>query len=169
MPCLGKILQREASLHLCVCREDKEEEGVIKQSTSPPPPPPPSSPSPPSRAELLRYSQSLRDSSAASTLLLPKPIHPHNNNQQQHTSNAVAVRRNRNYARTPDCLGNWRILIPNFLRSFTIPKGKKEKKEKKKQKQRGPTTNKMKALINSFEIPKKLSITKMLSTLRKRR
>ena len=50
----GKILQREASLHLCVHREDKEEEGVIKQSTSPPPPPPPSSSSPPSSEDQPR-------------------------------------------------------------------------------------------------------------------
>ncbi|KAL5748378.1 hypothetical protein ACOSP7_025415 [Xanthoceras sorbifolium] len=122
------------------------------------------------RAELLRYSQSLRDSAgsaASTTLLLPKPIPPPNN-QQPTTSNAIAVHRNRNHGRTPTCLGNWRILIPNFIRSFITPKDKKEMKKRKKQS--GSTTNKMKALIKGFEVQKKrTSITKLLSAFRKRR
>ncbi|KAJ4712628.1 cyclin-T1-like [Melia azedarach] len=119
------------------------------------------------RAELLRYSERLRETarSAPSTpLLQPKPAPP--NNQQPATKTIEALRR-QSSARTPNCLGNCKILIPCFIRPLTSPQGKRERKKKK---QSSSTSNKVKAFIKSFQVQKKRGfIPKLLSTLRKHR
>ncbi|KAJ0104681.1 hypothetical protein Patl1_18358 [Pistacia atlantica] len=128
------------------------------------------------KAELLRYSQSLRESvrpaassssSSSTTLLLPKPTSP--KNQQPTTKTVAVLHRKPSYSRTPTCLGNWKLLVPSFIWSLTSPKARKARK---KQKHGGSTTtNKMKALMKSLEIQKKkrFIIPKLFSAFRKHR
>ncbi|KAK9274432.1 hypothetical protein L1049_021679 [Liquidambar formosana] len=113
------------------------------------------------RADLLRYSQHLRESArpaASSTPLLPKPI---SSNKEQTTKKIIAVRSKPKHARVPTCLGNWKLVIPNFVRSM---------EGRKKNKNSGSTSKKIKALMKSFEGQKKWGFfSKMFATLRKHR
>ncbi|KAH9776952.1 hypothetical protein KPL71_006864 [Citrus sinensis] len=124
------------------------------------------------RAELLQYSRTLRESPqpspAASTplLLKPKPT-PTSSKFQPPSPKTVAVQRKPSSAKTPTCLGDWKILIPSFVRSLISLKGKKDGKKKKPS---GSGTNKMTALMKSIKVQKKRGfIPKLCSTLQKHR
>ncbi|KAJ6308579.1 hypothetical protein OIU76_018210 [Salix suchowensis] len=115
------------------------------------------------RAELLHYSQRLRESalSATSAPLVPKPVS--SNHHHQPTTNIVAAPSKPGFSRStsPACLGNWKILIPNICRSLTSIQAK----QKKKKKHTGSTSNAMKAVMKTLE--KKGFILKLLSKLQR--
>ncbi|KAJ9173311.1 hypothetical protein P3X46_016462 [Hevea brasiliensis] len=114
------------------------------------------------RAELLLYSQRLRHSvrpAESSHLLDPKSTSS-TSNILQSAVNAVAVKRKPKDKRTPNCLGNWKILSLKFCRSLTSVQVKKENKKKK---HTGSTSNAMKVVMKSLEVQKKRGfISKLL-------
>lgn len=84
------------------------------------------------RSGLLMYSRLLRNSTkgegASSMPLLPKDSA--NNNIQTPIAQMSSIKKKPKHAGTPGCFGNWKLLIPRFLRSWSNDP-KKEKKKKK--------------------------------------
>ncbi|XWS38656.1 hypothetical protein CRYUN_Cryun19dG0149600 [Craigia yunnanensis] len=122
------------------------------------------------RAELLHYSQRLRESagSAASTPLQSKPV---SSIDQQPSNKIITVQRKPKYSKTSACFDNWGILIPSFLRSL---KNLQAKKPGNKNKNGGSTSsnnnNKMKAVMKSLQMQKKWRLfSKLISMLHKHR
>ncbi|XP_058085336.1 uncharacterized protein LOC131232856 [Magnolia sinica] len=116
------------------------------------------------RANLLLYSQHLRETATVQSAT-PSPPHPASNDPQPISKIIPAGSKHKN-SRTPTCLGDLRALIPRFIRSLA---GLSSKKEKKKEHSRS-TPNKMNTVIKSLDVKKKLGfVTKLLKTLRKRR
>ncbi|ONI06360.1 hypothetical protein PRUPE_5G055600 [Prunus persica] len=120
------------------------------------------------RAELLQYSQHLRQSArsapAASTALNPRPNHT--NSQQSHAQ-IVAVRRKPNkISKAPICFGNWKI--PGMFGFFTSSQAKKDRKTRTKR--TGSTTsNKIKAVIKSLKVQKQRGVfSKMFSSTKRK-
>ncbi|XP_054775936.1 uncharacterized protein LOC129284469 [Prosopis cineraria] len=85
------------------------------------------------KAELLRYSQFLRNSArkAPSTTLLPFKQISNNVNEQPSTRVVPSMRKQMHEGNFYSCFGNWKLLIPSFLRSRTSsePKNREKKKE----------------------------------------
>ncbi|XP_039166931.1 SKI/DACH domain-containing protein 1-like [Eucalyptus grandis] len=121
------------------------------------------------RAELLHYSQHLRESAqpaAESTSLLPAPISTNNHRISDKT---VTVQRKRKVEMAPFCLGNYKTSIKRFLQSLKSFQAKKDSKKRKKN-SRGSTGNKGQSVTKSLEVPKKWAFwANMLSALRKQR
>ncbi|KAI5327951.1 hypothetical protein L3X38_027347 [Prunus dulcis] len=120
------------------------------------------------RAELLQYSQHLRQSArsapAASTALNPRPNHT--NSQQSHAQ-IVAVRRKPNkISKATICFGNWKI--PDMFGFFTSSQAKKDRKTRTKR--TGSTTsNKIKAVIKSLKVQKQRGVfSKMFSSTKRK-
>ncbi|XWS49175.1 hypothetical protein CRYUN_Cryun13aG0141300 [Craigia yunnanensis] len=121
------------------------------------------------RAELLHYSQRLRESarSSSSTPLQSKPV---SSNDQQPSNKIITVQRKPKYSKTPACFDNWGILIPGFLRSLTNLQAKKTGK-----KNNGGSTssnnNKMKVVMKSLQMQRnwRLIFSKPISMLHKDR
>ncbi|XVF13486.1 hypothetical protein REPUB_Repub08aG0211800 [Reevesia pubescens] len=106
------------------------------------------------RAELLHYSQRLRDSarSAASTHLQSKPV---SSNDQQPSNETITVERKPKYSKTPACFDRWGILIPSFLRSLMTLQPKKTGKQKKNVESTSSNNMKVKAVMKSLQMQKK--------------
>ncbi|XP_009774628.1 uncharacterized protein LOC107767642 [Nicotiana tabacum] len=112
------------------------------------------------KAQLLDYSRNLRASaqSQPSTPLAPQPI-------QRQNSQIVAVKNKPRYVSLPTCMGRWKFVMPRFLRTF-MPQNKKSKKKNNM----ASKTNKMKAIVKSFQIQRKPGLfSKMFASLRKGR
>ncbi|GMY29899.1 Protein lingerer like [Fagus crenata] len=82
------------------------------------------------RAQLLQYSQHLRESSRSATIT-PLPLKSSSSINKQPTTQITAVQRKQKDDRAPACLGSWKISIQNFFRSLTSIQAKKERKKKK--------------------------------------
>lgn len=83
------------------------------------------------KSGLLMYSRLLRNSTkggASSIPLLPKDSA--NNNIQTPIVQMNSLKKKPKNAGTPGCFGNWKLLIPSFLRPWSNDP-KKEKKKKK--------------------------------------
>ncbi|XP_062146058.1 uncharacterized protein LOC133854046 [Alnus glutinosa] len=105
------------------------------------------------RAQLLQYSQHLRESARSETRPpQPSPLKPTSSSNQKPTSEIVAVQTQSKRPGTPACRGSRKILIPNFFRSLTSSKAKKERKKKK---QSGSISNTIKPATKSLEMPKR--------------
>ncbi|KAI4327193.1 hypothetical protein L6164_019683 [Bauhinia variegata] len=116
------------------------------------------------KAELLRYSQRLRQSarSAPSIPLLSNKQIPNNNRQ---LIKIVPSQRKPKTSEKPSCFGNWKLTIPSFLRSLTSTKSKKKRKRS------GLSSSQTRNVIKKLESQmkrKSASISKFLSTTRKR-
>ncbi|XP_021284039.1 uncharacterized protein LOC110416346 [Herrania umbratica] len=121
------------------------------------------------RAELLHYSQRLRESarSAASTPSQSKPV---STNDQQASNKIVAVQSKPKYSKTPACFDNWGILIPSFLRSLTTLRAKKTGKKKQHVGSTSSNSSMMKAAMTSLQMQKKWRFfSKPISMLHKHR
>ncbi|KAK6262813.1 hypothetical protein QUC31_008629 [Theobroma cacao] len=121
------------------------------------------------RAELLHYSQRLRESarSAASTALQSKPV---SSNDQQASNKIVAVQRKPKCSRTPACFDNWGILIPRFLRSLTTLQAKKTGKKKQHCRSTAKNSSMMRAAMKSLQMQKTWRFfSKPISMLHKHR
>ncbi|KAK9121044.1 hypothetical protein Syun_018661 [Stephania yunnanensis] len=81
------------------------------------------------RAELLRYSQRLRESAQSSKST------PHYHKQEP-SAKAVEVQRKHRKSRVLGFMCNWKVSIPSFPRSFggLLSQGKKKRNKKNKQK-----------------------------------
>ncbi|XP_060207453.1 uncharacterized protein LOC132635185 [Lycium barbarum] len=112
------------------------------------------------KAQLLEYSRNLRASSRSqpSTPLVPKPV-------QRQNSQIVAVKNKPKHVTVPTCMGNWKFVMPRFLRSFTS-----QNKKSKKKKNMASKTNKIKALVKSFQVQRKPGLfSKFFASLRNSR
>ncbi|CAK9173314.1 unnamed protein product [Ilex paraguariensis] len=121
------------------------------------------------KADLLNYSRHLRESarSGQSSPSLPNPK-PVSHNHQPLMTQMIAVPSKPKNARVPACLGNWKIIIPSFLRSLTTSHPRKEKKKRKKNS--GSTATRMKAVMKSFQVKEKKGfVSKLFASLRKHR
>ncbi|XP_028762632.1 uncharacterized protein LOC114721023 [Neltuma alba] len=87
------------------------------------------------RAELLRYSQFLRNSvrKEQSTTLLPSKQISDNVNEKPSTQVVPSKRKQMHEGNSYGCFGNWKLLIPGFLRSRTSAKPKNRKKKQEMQ------------------------------------
>ncbi|KAM3322165.1 putative protein isoform X2 [Capsicum chacoense] len=112
------------------------------------------------KAQLLEYSRNLRaanrsqpsvsqpvqrQNSQPSTPMVPQQV-------QRQNSQIVAVKNKPKYVTVPACMGNWKFVMPRFLRSF-MSQNKKSKKKKKKN--MASKTNKIKAMVKSFQVQRK--------------
>ncbi|KAL1333440.1 hypothetical protein HN51_062262 [Arachis hypogaea] len=80
------------------------------------------------RAGLLNYSHQLR-ASAKGTSASSTPLLSMSTNIHVHTAptKMTSPKKKPNYTGTPTCFGNWKLLIPSFLRSWcNAPKKKKK-------------------------------------------
>ncbi|KAF7828485.1 myotubularin-related protein [Senna tora] len=92
------------------------------------------------RAELLMYMQFLRNS-ARSTPLLSNQLS--NNFNGKPTTRVVPSQKKPKYEGKHACFGNWELLIPSCLRSYTSMSDKPEEKKKKKQMHGGLSVNRI--------------------------
>ncbi|KAL7167019.1 hypothetical protein ACSBR2_037641 [Camellia fascicularis] len=109
------------------------------------------------RADLLDYSRHLRasaQSGPSTPVLHPKPVPSEPNNQPMTQIIGVGDKtKGSKVTRLPSCLGNLKLVIPSFLRSFQA------KKERKKKKRTDDSTEiKMKSIMKSFQVQKKRGI-----------
>ncbi|OIS99726.1 PREDICTED: uncharacterized protein LOC109231305 [Nicotiana attenuata] len=112
------------------------------------------------KAQLLDYSRNLRATarSQPSTPLVPQPI-------QRQNSQIVAVKNKPRYVSLPTCMGSWKFVMPRFLRTF-MPQNKKSKKKKNM----ASNTNKIKAMVKTFQVQRKPGLfSKFFASLRKGR
>ncbi|XP_015085824.1 uncharacterized protein LOC107029042 [Solanum pennellii] len=112
------------------------------------------------KAQLLDYSRNLRASnhhqSKPSTPSVPQQV-------QRQNSQIVAVKNKPKYVSVPACMGNWKFVMPRFLRSFMT-----QNKKSKKKKNMASKTNKIKAMVKSFQVQRKPGLfSKVFATLRK--
>ncbi|KAK4262530.1 hypothetical protein QN277_028079 [Acacia crassicarpa] len=86
------------------------------------------------KAELLRYSQFLRNSvrKEPSTTLLPSKQISDNVKGKPSTRVVSSKRKQMHEGNLYGCFGNWKLLIPSFLRSNAKSKHRKKKKEMQK-------------------------------------
>ncbi|KAI9088917.1 hypothetical protein K1719_029196 [Acacia pycnantha] len=86
------------------------------------------------KSELLRYSQFLRNSvrKEPSTTLLPSKQISDNVNGKPSTRVVSSKRKQMHEGNLYGCFGNWKLLIPSFLRSNAKSKNRKKKKEMQK-------------------------------------
>ncbi|XP_022718384.1 uncharacterized protein LOC111276796 isoform X2 [Durio zibethinus] len=122
------------------------------------------------KAELLHYSQRLRESarSASSTPFQSNPV---SSNDQQPSNQIISVQRKPKYSKTPTCFDNWGILIPSFLRCLTNHQAKKPGKKMKNGGSTSSNNKKMKAVMKGLQMQKnwRLIFSKPTSMLRKHR
>ncbi|KAJ8556471.1 hypothetical protein K7X08_032223 [Anisodus acutangulus] len=110
------------------------------------------------KAQLLEYSRNIRasDRPKPSTPLVPKPV-------QRQNSQIVAVKNKPKHVTLPTCMGNWKVVMPRFLRSFMS-----QNKKSKKKKSMASKTNKIKAMVKSFQVQRKPGLfSKIFASLRK--
>lgn len=87
------------------------------------------------RAELLQYSQRLRESARVRVRSSPPlQTNPVSSNHHQPSNKIMAVKRKPKYSETPGCFGKWGIMLPSFLRS--TPTSSNNKKMKRLQMQK---------------------------------
>ncbi|PHT58399.1 hypothetical protein CQW23_00762 [Capsicum baccatum] len=114
------------------------------------------------KAQLLEYSRNLRAANRSqpspSTPMVPQQV-------QRQNSQIVAVKNKPKYVTVPACMGNWKFVMPRFLRSF-MSQNKKSKKKKKKN--MASKTNKIKAMVKSFQVQRKSGLfSKFFASVRK--
>ncbi|GMN30915.1 hypothetical protein TIFTF001_003038 [Ficus carica] len=115
------------------------------------------------RAELLQYSQDLRQSARPPAPPLPLP-NPSNNRTPE--TKVIHIRRNSKDGRNPTCLGNCKTTIPNFFKLLSLRTGKERNKKTKS----FTTGNKITALKKSLQVQKQRGIfSKLFLTSRKDR
>ncbi|XP_055821209.1 uncharacterized protein LOC129889783 [Solanum dulcamara] len=110
------------------------------------------------KTQLLEYSRNLRASnqSKPSTPLVPQQV-------QRQNSQIIAVKNKPKYVSVPACMGNWKFVMPRFLRSFMS-----QNKKSKKKKNMASKTNKIKAMVKSFQVQRKPGLfSKFFATLGK--
>ncbi|XP_050228596.1 uncharacterized protein LOC126677838 isoform X2 [Mercurialis annua] len=122
------------------------------------------------RAQLLLYSQSLRESvhnhppQSSHLHPIPKPL---SSDILQPTQNVGAVQRKKKHDKTPTCLGNWKFLNLKLCRLLTDVQ---IKKDKKKRQHSVTPSNAMKAVMKTLEVQKKKGfVAKFISMLNKSR
>ncbi|CAJ2663942.1 unnamed protein product [Trifolium pratense] len=108
------------------------------------------------RLRLLMYSRILRNSARGGASPLPLlPNYSQNNNIQIPTQMNSSKKKPK-HAGASACFGNWKLLIPSFLRSWS----NEQKKEKKKQRISGNGFKKLQVSKGKGFIPKFISIWK---------
>ncbi|KAF3672284.1 hypothetical protein BC332_00671 [Capsicum chinense] len=109
------------------------------------------------KAQLLEYSRNLRAANRSQPSV-SQPV-------QRQNSQIVAVKNKPKYVTVPACMGNWKFVMPRFLRSF-MSQNKKSKKKKKKN--MASKTNKIKAMVKSFQVQRKSGLfSKFFASVRK--
>ncbi|KAK8510827.1 hypothetical protein V6N13_097607 [Hibiscus sabdariffa] len=108
------------------------------------------------RAQLLHYSQRLRESARSSTF---KALQSKSDSDQQKPSNkdicnprVVGVQGKATYSRRAGCFDKWRIVVPRFMRCLTNFQAKKKEDAASK-----TSNNMMKAAMKSLQVHKKWS------------
>ncbi|EXC26784.1 hypothetical protein L484_023401 [Morus notabilis] len=112
------------------------------------------------RAELLQYSQHLRESARPPALAPSLPLPNSSNNNQPPETKVVNVRRNsKNSTRTPTCLGN-------FFKLLSL----QARKDRNKKTKSLTTGSRIKALTKSLQVQKRHGfLSKLFLTSRKKR
>ncbi|XP_009346155.2 uncharacterized protein LOC103937902 [Pyrus x bretschneideri] len=120
------------------------------------------------RAELLQYSQYLRQSARSAPPSTPSSRPNITSSQQPHTHQVVGVRRKPNKSsssKAPTCFGNWKL--PNVFGIFQAKKGRKTRKMPWGNSR--TTTSKIKAAVKSLKVQKQRSLfSKVFSAPTKR-